>query len=180
MNSKKMIMACGKILLSVPLASLLMLSGCSGVQKEVEKEDNSVVCIKRPDLRLVVAAMTRDVPAMEAALGVGADVNTSVEGLGPPIVVAALTDNYKAVQLLLDNRANINASDSQGYTALMNASLHNNKDMVQLLLSRGADVKTPTYPTIHGKRTKLTALMIAKAQGFQDIVKLLTEAGAKE
>jgi uncharacterized protein len=92
-------------------------------------------------------------------------VNTTVEGLGPPIV---------------DKGANINASDSQGYTALMNASISNNRDIVQLLLSRGADVNTPSYPTIHGKKMKLTPLIIAKAKGYQDIVKLLTAAGAKE
>lgn len=173
-------MASGKILLSVSIASLLMLSGCRGARKEAVKEDNDVVCIKRPDIRLVVAAIVRDVPTMETALEAGADVNTSVEGLGPPIVVAALTDNYQAVQLLLDKGANINATDNQGYTAIMNASLNNNREIVKLLLARGADVKTPTYPMIHGKRVEVTALMIAKAKNRKEIVKMLTEAGAKE
>jgi len=172
-------MACGKILLSVSMASLLLLSSCSDARKEVVKRDHDI-CIKWPDLRLVAAAMMRDVPAMEAALQAGADVNTSVEGLGPPIVAAALTDNYKAVQLLLDKGANINGSDSQGYTALINASLNNNRDIVQLLLSKGAAVNAPSYLTIHGNKVHMTPLMIAKAKGHQDIVKLLVEAGAKE
>lgn len=173
-------MACGKILLSVSMASLLLLSSCSDARKEVVKQDHDVICIKRSDLRLVVAAIMRDVPAMEAALQAGADVNTTVEGLGPPIVAAALTDNDKAVQLLLDKGANINASDNQGYTALINASLNNNRDIVQLLLSKGAAVNAPSYLTIHGNKVHMTPLMIAKAKDYQDIVKLLMAAGAKE
>ena len=178
---ERKIMGCGKVVLFVLMLVVLVLTGCGrGARKEVVKKDNDVVCIKRPDLKLVVAAIERDVATMEAALEAGADVNTSVEGLGPPIVAAALTNNYKAIQLLLDKGADINASDSIGYTALINASLNNNRDIVQLLLSKGADVKAPSYLTIHGNKVHMTPLMIAKAKGHQDIVKLLMEAGAKE
>jgi ankyrin repeat protein len=178
---ERKIMGCGKVALFGWMLVVLVLTGCGrGARKEVVKEDNDVVCIKRPDLRLVVAAIERDVPTMEAALQAGADVNTSVEGLGPPIVAAALTDNYKAIQLLLDKGANINARDSRGYTALINASLNNNRDTVQLLLSKGADVNAQSYLTIHGNKVHMTPLMIAKAKGYQDIVKLLMAAGAKE
>lgn len=174
-------MGCGKVALFVLILVVLVLTGCGrGARKEVVKENNDVVCIKRPDLTLVVAAIERDVATMEAAVQAGADVNTSVDGLGPPIVAAALTDNSRAIQLLLDKGANINASDRLGYTALINASLNNNREIVQLLLSKGADVNAPSYLTIHGNKVHMTPLMIAKAKGHEDIVKLLTEAGAKE
>ena len=162
------------------IAFLVLISitvvGCS--RTPAEKTD--LVCVKRPDLRLVVATMTRDQQGIEQSLQEGADANTSVEGLAPPIVIAALTDNYDAVKLLLDKGANINASDSQGYTPLINASLNSNRKIVQLLLARGADVNASAYPSINGKKVKLTALMIAKSKGQDEIAQSLTEAGAKE
>lgn len=154
--------------------------GCGGSREEGLTENTDVVCVSRANLKLIVAAMTRDSVTMESAIQAGADVNTTVEGLGPPIVAAALTDNYPAVKLLLERGANPNASDNQGYTALINASLNNNRDMLQLLLAKGADVNATSYPTINGQRVQLTPLMIAKAKGHADIAKLLIEAGAKE
>lgn len=157
----------------------LALAGCGGRGKDVNVQSD-LVCLKRADLRLVVATLNRDPLAIEASLQEGADANTSIEGLAPPIVIAALTDNYDAVKLLLDKGANINASDGAGYTPLINASLNNNKEIVQLLLARGADVNASAYPIINGKKVKFTALMIAQSKGNVEIIKSLTEAGAKE
>ncbi|MGH9961488.1 MAG: ankyrin repeat domain-containing protein, partial [Pyrinomonadaceae bacterium] len=113
-------------------------------------------------------------------LKAGADINTSVEGLGTPIVASAMSRNYKAVHLLLDNGANVKAIDSQGYTALINAVLANSKDIVQLLVSKGADVNSPASLTIIGKKARMTPLLIAKEKGYQEVVKLLTDAGARQ
>lgn len=60
------------------------------------------------------------------------------------------------------------------------ASLNSNRDIVQLLVARGADVNASAYPIINGKKVKFTALMIAKSKGNGEIIKSLTEAGAKE
>ena len=100
--------------------------------------------------------------------------------MAPPIVIAALTDSYDAVKLLLDKGADVNASDSQGYPPLINACLNNNTQIVQLLLARGADVNASASPIINGKKVKLTALMIAKSKGHDEIAKSVSEAGAKE
>ena len=118
--------------------------------------------------------------SMEAAIKSGADVNVTVEGLGPPIVITALGDNLSGVQLLLDRGANINAEDSEGYTALINASFSNNPDMVRLLLSKGVNVNAPSNLMVNGKKAGFTPMMIAKSKGHQEIVKLLMEAGAKK
>jgi starvation-inducible outer membrane lipoprotein len=60
-----MIIPSRNILLSVPMAISLVLSACSAAPKKVVSEKDDVVCIKRSDIRLVVAAIMRDVPAME-------------------------------------------------------------------------------------------------------------------
>jgi len=160
----------------------LILTGCGGSARNgsIQEQKDEVVCINRAWLRLLITSGVGDEQAMEAALKAGADVNTSVEGLGIPIVAASMSGNYRAVQLLLDRGANVNARDSEGFTALINASLHNDRNIVQLLLSKGADVNAPSYLTIHGNKVHMTPLMIAKAKGHQDIVKLLTEAGARD
>ncbi len=175
-------MAARKIVLLVIVSTGFLLTGCSGTERNgnVPQERGEVVCINRAWLRLLIASGMGDEQAMEAALKAGADVNTSVQGLGMPIVAAAGSSNYRAVQVLLDRGANINARDGDGFTALIYASLHNDSNTVQLLLSKGADVNEPSDLTIHGKKVHMTPLMMAKGKGYQDIVKLLMEAGAKE
>ena len=169
-----------KIIVTLLVSISLNLVGCSGGGNQVAAEKKDLVCLKRSDLRLVVATLKQDSRAIAASLQDGADPNSSVEGLGPPIVIAALTDSYDAVKLLLDKGANVNASDSEGYTPLINACISNNRQIVQLLLARGADVNAPASLIINGKKAKFTALMIAKSKGLDEIAKLLSEAGAKE
>ena len=121
-----------------------------------------------------------DLKTMEAALKAGANVNSSVEGLGLPIIAAAGSNNSRAVQLLLDNGANVNAVDSYGYTALVSAVLGNDFATAKLLISKGADVNLPAQIEANGKKTPMTPLVIAKSKGYEPMVKLLTDAGAKE
>jgi uncharacterized protein len=175
-------MGSDKVRLCVLTLAVLLLTGCGrGAQRDVvQNAQDGVACLKRADLKLIAAALNRNTATMENAVKSGADVNVTVEGLGPPIVITALGDNYDGVKLLLNRGANVNAEDSEGYTALINASLHNNPNMVRLLLSKGANVNAPSNLMLHGKRTGLTSLTIAKSKRYQEIVILLTEAGAKE
>jgi hypothetical protein len=174
-------MECGKVAFFILMLVVLVLSGCGqGFRNSVtQKAQDDTVCLKRADLKLIAAALKTDTATMESAIKSGADVNVAVEGLGPSIVIASL-GNYSGVQLLLDRRANINAEDSEGYTALINASVGNSPGMVRLLLSKGANVNAPSNLMVKGKKAGFTPLMIAKSKGHQEIVKLLTEAGAKE
>ena len=174
-------MDCAKVALLILMLVVSGLTGCGqGARNGVtQKAQDDTVCLKRADLKLIAAALNSDTATMEAAIKSGADVNVAVEGLGPSIVVASL-GNYSGVQLLLDRGANINAEDSEGYTALINASVTNSPDMVRLLLSKGANVNAPSNLMVKGKKAGFTPLMIAKGKGRQEIVKLLTEAGAKE
>lgn len=170
-----------KTMLLVVIPIMLVLSGCASrdLNSNVQQQKRNLVCISREDLQLLLSSVAGNTQAMEAALKAGADVNTSVEGLGVPIVASAMSGNYRAVQLLLEKGANVNSTDSQGYTALINAALLNNREIVQLLVSKGADVNAPAFLTINGKKVRMTPLLIAKNKGYEDVVKLLTEAGAK-
>jgi ankyrin repeat protein len=67
----------------------------------------------------------------------------------------------------------VNAKDECGRTALMRAAHHGSADNVKTLLDMGADVNASDLWDV-------TALTMATAQGRDDIVLLLREAGAKE
>ena len=137
-------MDCQKAGLFVLMVAVLLLTNCGrDAQRDVTQNAiDGVACLKRADLKLIAAALKRNTASMEEAIKSGADVNITVEGLGPPLVITALGDNYDGVKLLLDRGANINAEDSEGYTALINASFNNNPDVVRLLLSKGDDAAT--------------------------------------
>ena len=171
-----------KVCLFVLMLAVLLSTSCGRDRQRnvAQNAQDSVPCLKRADLKLISAALKRNTATMEDAIKSGADVNVTVEGLGPPIVMTAEVGNYEGVKLLLDRAANVNAEDSEGYTALIVASLSNSVDMVRLLLSKGANVNAPANLMINGKRARFTPLMIAKSKGHQEIVRLLTEAGAKE
>ena len=173
-------MSSPKLVLSLLVAISFIFGGCQAGKKQATTEGDNLVCLKRPDLQLVVATLNRNTRAIEASLREGADANTTIEGLGTPILIAALSGNYDAVKLLLDKGANVNVTDHEGYTALINASLNNSEDIVRLLLARGADVNAAARPTRNGQTLRVTALMMAKSRGYEKIAKLLTDAGAKE
>ena len=89
--------------------------------------------------------------------------------------------NVEAVRLLLDKGANVNAADPAGCSALIIATLNDKADVAQFLVSRHADINASCYPLARGKRLGLfTALKVAKAKHNEALVKVLTEAGAKE
>ncbi len=145
------------------------------------QEPDCVPRLTLTNLRLLVAAWQGSVEEMDAMIKAGADVNTFDSLLGTPIVAAADSGNHKAVELLVSKGANVNATDNDGQTALMKAARSGNGDTVRLLISKGADVNSTCYPLINGKRTsKFTALTFAKWKKNEDIIKLLTDAGARE
>lgn len=102
------------------LVLVVMSTGCDRVARKdvVQESQTDAVCLKRADVKLIAAALIRNTAAMETAINSGADVNATIDELGPSIVVTTLGDNYGGLQLLLDRGANINAEDSEGYTAL--------------------------------------------------------------
>src|SRR5207247_883839 len=126
-------------------------------------------------LRLILAAGQGNVRVMHDLIKDGADVNMSDDLLGNPLGASAASARYEAVKLLVDGGANVNAVDGQGNTPLIWSAQSGNPEVVRLLLSKGAD------PNASNKKLSgnFTALAIAKFKKNEEIVKVLTEAGAK-
>lgn len=171
-----------KINAVVIFISAFLVVACSGIKPDIPPQQQlvDVVCISRRDMKLLTASAKGDLEAMRSALNDGADVNTGlVADLGTPLIMAASSGAFPAVQLLIDHGADVNAVDSEGFTALISAVMSNNKESVQLLIAKGADVNKERVWTVRGKEVRISALVIAQHKGNQEIVKLLTDAGAK-
>jgi ankyrin repeat protein len=67
---------------------------------------------------LLDAVKAGDLPAVQAALAAGADVNRADDTARTPLMLAAGLGRTDLVQLLLDNKADVNARDAEGRTAL--------------------------------------------------------------
>jgi hypothetical protein len=116
-------------------ATCLGFAGCTkrAANQAASTPSGDATCVRRTDLRLIVAALRDDVNAMETELKYGADVNATVEGLGPSLWIATLNGNDRGVELLLDNGANVNQSEADGSTPLITASMIDNRQIAKLL-----------------------------------------------
>lgn len=117
---------------------------------------------------LVRAIRVRQHDMVALLLNRGADVEKSADAQGTTLMAASGADEPKIIELLLTSGANVNAVDSEGYTALSYAvSRRASAAAVRLLLAAGADT------SIRNIKSE-TALMIAKKNGDQAIINLLT------
>ena len=110
-------------------------------------------------------------------LDAGADVNgvddykKFVEagfGIEPswPINQASWNGHIEVVKLLLERGAKVDFEEGEGFTALLIATMRGHSDLVKILLEAGAD---RSYKGPEG-----TALEVARAKKFDEIVTLLT------
>lgn len=113
-----------------------------------------------------------DTLSVEMLLDAGADPNglrdyAEFKQFEPswPINQASWGGHLEVVELLLQAGAKVDLPEGEGFTALTIATLKNHPKVVQRLLHAGAD---RAHKTPEG-----TALQIAKAKGYADIVKLL-------
>lgn len=110
---------------------------------------------------------------MEMLIDAGADVNVRDQsGFTPLIYAACRPGNNPLIEILLRSGAEINATvEVSGFTALAFAVTMKHTETVRLLIKAGADLELPD-------NSGNTPLMRAKSNGAEEIVKLLTEAGA--
>jgi ankyrin repeat protein len=105
---------------------------------------------------------------------------TAKEAYTAALQSIAVLGDLKATRLMLDHGADVNAFDPLGRTPLMYAVLSDvlPMDVVQLLIDRGADVNAKDRHKNSGD-AGITVLDIAKRNGNEAMIQLLTKAGAK-
>lgn len=106
----------------------------------------------------------------------GADVNLASRGDGNPLIAAAESGHIAIVELLLDEGANIDEMVWGDENPLIQAAWNGHGDIVELLIRRGADVNARYVED--GKIR--TPLRMARGAGYEEIVKVLIAAGAKD
>lgn len=116
------------------------------------------------DTALMLACYKGNLPAVEALLAKGAEVNRPGWA---PLHYAAAAGHNKIVQLLLDRAAYIDAESPNKTTPIMMAARGGHIMTVKLLLDEGADA---TLKNDQG----MTAIDLAKKYEFKDIAEGLT------
>lgn len=117
-------------------------------------------------------AVTYDTTMIAPLLASGADVNATNDAGYTPLMFAVVTSATATVDRLLAAGANAGAANRAGMTGLMLAAMRDDAPMVTTLLRSRIGLNDRNAAGD-------TALQIAQRRHFDDIVALLTGAGAK-
>jgi len=125
---------------------------------------------------------------VKVILGLGLDPNIADQFGAGPLDEASSKAGVDTVRILVQGGAKVDAvSGILRCTALHNAVFRSDVDIVRYLVSQGADVNRRTYlgmEPVFGKynfhpRNLRTPLQLAKQRGNQEVIDILTKAGAK-
>jgi hypothetical protein len=127
----------------------------------------------RGDSAVHVAARLQRPGFVEALVGAGADVNAADRYGRTPLHIAAIAGDAETASLLLSRGAEAEAISGLGTSPLHDAVSGGHDAVVSVLLAHGADP--------HARRgwDGLSALEIAKKQGFTRIAGLLEDVGRR-
>lgn len=115
------------------------------------------------------AVTAGDVPAVQAAVDLGADVN-STSGNGDTALHMCITKNdTNMLTFLLSIKSDPNIANKAGHTPLHSACVHGFFELVKILIDAGSDVNILNTTTSH------TPLHTACMYGNLDIIKCLVE-----
>jgi ankyrin repeat protein len=123
----------------------------------------------RPELER--AAISGDVPALEAQLGAGADVDAKDRFGQTALMLAAHHGRLDAVKALLRHEANPDVTAKYGLSALMLAIVGGHEAVARTLAQAGADLalRGTGAPGFAGK----TAQDLARARGMTALCEVL-------
>ena len=171
------------------LCAVLLLTGCDG------------------NTPLMKKVLHEDVEGTKTVLAQGVDINARNNYGWTALMHAARLGNSELTRILLEHGADINAQNEDGWTALMRAALKGDVATVKVLLDHGADVnifadKSDTGALFwaaqrgHAEVVKVllaagadythvnssgwTPMMAASYGGYNDIVQILRDAGARQ
>ena len=133
---------------------------------------------------MMIAAKYGHIDAVRFLLDRGADPNVASRGDGNALIIAAATGELEIARMLLDRGARVDDIVPGDETALINAADSGHGAMVRLLIDRGANVNLGVrVERMDGNRTVTelrTPLRMARRGGDSGIIKMLTDAGARE
>jgi bla regulator protein blaR1 len=131
---------------------------------------------------LIMAAQRGHLDAVRLLLDRGADIDLGVPGDGNPLIMAAGAGQLETVRFLLDRGASLEKAVPGDENALIRASESGQGEVVRLLLDRGADVNARLWAVreSEGMGEWRTALLMARRNHHQDVVRMLLAAGARE
>ena len=121
------------------------------------------------------AALGGDKMTVRILCDAGVAIDKSDNTGRTPLHHAAISGNDVVAATLLESGAQVDCRDGDGDTPLIKAVLNNSSGVVKILLEHGADpeVVVPTGDSA------MNPLYSASISGFDDIVRLLTDAGAR-
>jgi uncharacterized protein len=152
---------------NLPIANLLVQAGA-----DVNKQDNT------QQSAYLIATSEGYLELLKLTLQVGADVHSKDSYNGTGLIRAADRGHVEIIQELLKTDIKIDHINNLGWTALLEAIIlgdggARHTEVVQLLVEAGADVNLTDSNGI-------TPLAHARQRGYQQIMEILSAAGAHE
>lgn len=121
---------------------------------------------RKLEIDLLQSCKYGDLEKVKELLLKGVNINCTDQFLRTSLIEAVLEDKNDIIEFLIKNNANVNHKTDNGGTALIYATRNNNSKALILLLSAGANIDLIT-------KENLTALDVAKINGFKEIVEIL-------
>jgi cytohesin len=127
---------------------------------------------KKPELSLTALHDQQNIDALAVMIELGADINARADKNITPLHWAIRNNQYDKIKWLMDAGADLNAQTTAGWTPLHYAVHHGNVNIVSELIYDKAKL------SIRDNMGR-TPLALAKQSRNQEMIEMLTAAGAK-